>query len=169
MARDTNPLTRVLGRFAASKPGSWFYLNVANPIDRRLLPLTGGRLSVSVGQPVLCLEVVGAKSGQIRRTPLLFKEVDGELVIVASATGRPKHPAWFHNVRANPNVNVYAPRGRTGRYVARVASPEEREQLWSEMVDLYPGFEVYEGRTEGIREIPIVVLSRTVAGRPASE
>jgi deazaflavin-dependent oxidoreductase (nitroreductase family) len=155
-----SPFQRLLVRFASSRPGSWFYLHVANPIDRRLLPLTNGRLSVSVGQPVLCLEVLGAKSGQIRRTPLLFKEVDGQLVMVASATGRPKHPAWFHNVRANPRVKVYAPGGRTGEYVAQVASPEERPRLWSEMREFYPGFEVYEGRTAGIREIPIVVLNR---------
>lgn len=155
-----NPVERALAAFAASRPGSWFYLNVANPIDRRLLPLTGGRISLSLGQPVLCLEVAGAKSGKIRRTPLLFREVDGELVMVASATGRPKHPAWYHNIRANPQVKVYAPGGRTGTYVARTASAEERERLWPEMVDLYPGFEVYEGRTTGVREIPIVVLSR---------
>jgi deazaflavin-dependent oxidoreductase (nitroreductase family) len=155
-----NPVERAVAAFAASRPGSWFYLNVANPIDRRLLPLTNGRISLSIGQPVLCLEVAGAKSGNLRRTPLLFREVDGELVMVASATGRAKHPAWFHNVRANPGVKVYAPGGRTGHYSARTASAEERDRLWPEMVDLYPGFEVYEGRTAGVREIPIVVLSR---------
>ena len=153
-----NPVERGLAAFAASRPGSWFYLNIANPVDRRLLPLTNGRISLSLGQPVLCLEVAGAKSGKIRRTPLLFKDVDGELVMVASATGRPKHPAWYHNLRANPRVKVYAPGGRTGSYVARTASAEERKRLWPEMVDLYPGFEVYEGRTSGVREIPIVVL-----------
>jgi deazaflavin-dependent oxidoreductase (nitroreductase family) len=158
--RRLNPIERALAAFAASRPGSWWYLNVANPIDRRLLPLTGGRISLSLGQPVLCLEVAGAKSGNIRRTPLLFKEVDGELVTVASATGRPKHPAWYYNVRANPLVKVYAPGGRTGEYTARTASADERRGLWSEMVDLYPGFDVYEGRAAGIREIPIVVLSR---------
>ena len=147
-------------KFAASKPGSWFYLNVANPIDRRLLPATGGRLSLSLGQPVLCLEVLGAKSGQIRRTPLLFVEVGDELAIVASATGRPKHPAWYHNVRANPDVTVYAPGGRSGRYTARVVGDDERERFWQAARDLYRGFDVYEGRTEGIREIPIVALSR---------
>jgi deazaflavin-dependent oxidoreductase (nitroreductase family) len=158
--RRMNPIERALSTFAASPPGSWFYLNVANPIDRRLLPATNGRISLSLGQPVLCLEVPGAKSGRIRRTPLLFKEVDGELVMVASATGRPKHPAWYHNVRAHPRVKVYAPGGRTGHYTARTASAQERRRLWSEMLDLYPGFDVYEGRTDGIREIPIVVLSR---------
>jgi deazaflavin-dependent oxidoreductase (nitroreductase family) len=150
----------MLVKFASSRVGSWFYLNVANPIDKRLLPATGGRFSLSIGQPVLCLEVVGAKSGQVRRTPLLFREVDGDIVLVASATGRPKHPAWYHNIRANPRVKLYAPGGRTGAYVARTAEGEERARLWDRMVDLYPGFNVYEGRTEGIREIPIVVLNR---------
>src|SRR5205085_8399483 len=87
MPANMRPWARALSKFAASRPGSWFYLNVANPIDRRLLPATGGRLSVSVGQPVLCLEVRGAKTGRIRRTPLLFAELDGNLVVLASATG----------------------------------------------------------------------------------
>ena len=153
-------LTQALASVAASRPGSWYFLHIANPIDRRLLPLTGGRISLSIGQPILCLEVRGARSGQIRRTPLLFKEALGELVIVASATGRPRHPAWYHNITANPRVKVYAPGGRTGEYTARTAAGEERERLWREMLDLYPGFRVYEGRTSGEREIPIVVLSR---------
>jgi len=154
------PWARALSKFAASRPGSWFYLNVANPIDRRLLPATGGRLSVSVGQPVLCLEVRGAKTGRIRRTPLLFAELDGNLVVIASATGRPRHPAWFRNVVANPRVNIYAPGGRSGEYEARVAEGEERARGWQAGLDLYPGFEVYEGRTSGLRELPVVILSR---------
>jgi deazaflavin-dependent oxidoreductase (nitroreductase family) len=148
-----------LASFAASKPGSWFYLNVANPVDRRLLPATNGRISLSVGQPVLCLEVLGAKSGKVRRTPLLFAEIDGSLVLIASATGRPKHPAWYRNVTANPRVRVYAPGGRSGEYVARTAEGAERERGWAAARDVYPGFDVYERRTEGIREIPVVLLS----------
>jgi deazaflavin-dependent oxidoreductase (nitroreductase family) len=152
---------RALSGFAASPAGSWFFLNIANPIDRRLLPATNGRLSLSIGQPVLCLEVVGARSGRIRRTPLLFTEVDGNLGLIASATGRPKHPAWYHNLCANPRVKVYAPGGRSGEYVARTAQGAERERLWAAALDLYEGFGVYEGRTAGRREIPVVVLTRT--------
>ena len=152
---------RWLSTLASSKPASWFFIHIGNPIDRRLLPATNGRISISLGQPVLCLEVRGAKSGQIRRTPLLFRVLDGALVLVASATGLPKHPAWYHNIVANPDVKVYAPGGRTGHYVAHVAAGEERQRLWNRMVEMYPGFEVYLGRTEGIREIPIVVLTRS--------
>lgn len=160
MAIKMSPWARALSSFAASRPGSWFFLNIANPIDRRLLPATNGRLSVAIGQPVLCLEVRGAKTGRIRRTPLLFTELDGDLVLIASATGRPKHPAWYRNVVANPRVKIYAPGGRTGECQARVAEDEERERGWQAGLDLYPGFDVYEGRTTGIREIPVVFLTR---------
>ena len=154
-----SPWLRSIVSMAASRPGSWFFLHVANPIDRRLLPATNGRLSLSIGQPVLCLEVVGAKSGQIRRTPLLFTEVDGELVMIASAGGAPRHPAWYRNVSANPRVKVYAPRGRTGDYVARTAQGEERSRMWAAALELYPGFDVYAERA-GAREIPVLVLRR---------
>jgi deazaflavin-dependent oxidoreductase (nitroreductase family) len=87
--------------------------------------------------------------------------VDGELVVVASATGRPRHPAWYRNVVANPRVKVYAPGGRSGEYLARTAQGEERQRLWAAALRLYPGYTVYEGRTEGIREIPVVALSRS--------
>lgn len=150
---------RAVSSFAASPAGSWFFLHIANPIDRRLLPATNGRLSLSIGQPVLCLEVVGAKSGKVRRTPLLFMADGDELVIIASATGLPRHPAWYRNLVANPRVRIYAPGGRSGEYIARTAEGAERDRLWREAVDFYRGFTVYEGRTEGIREIPVVVLS----------
>ncbi len=161
MARDLNPWERALTAFAASRAGSWFYLHVANPVDKRLLPATNGRVSLSLGQPVLCLEVRGATSGKVRRTPLLFAELGDELVLIASATGRPKHPAWYRNVSANPDVKVYAPGGRSGAYRARTAAGEERERGWAAALDLYRGFTVYEGRTAGIRQIPVVLLSRT--------
>ena len=149
-----------LARLAASKPMSWYFLHIANPIDRRLLPATNGRLSLSPGQPVLCLEVVGSKTGELRRTPLLFVDVDGQLVLIASATGRAKYPAWYRNLTANPRVKVYAPGGRSGDYLARTAEGDERERLWNAALRTYSGFSVYEGRTAGVREIPVVALTR---------
>lgn len=158
--RKLNPWERALTGFAASRPGSWFFIHIANPIDKRLLPATGGRISLSFGQPVLCLEVRGAKSGKVRRVPLLFSELDDKLVLIASATGRPKHPAWYRNVVANPRVRVYAPGGRSGEYVAHTAQGQDRERGWAAARYLYRGFDVYEQRTAGIREIPVVLLSR---------
>jgi deazaflavin-dependent oxidoreductase (nitroreductase family) len=147
-----------LERFAASPPGGWFFVNVANPLDRFLLKRTRGRVTVAVGQPVLLLTVKGAKSGEPRETPLLYVTDGDRLVVVASKAGSPSHPAWYHNVRANPTVDILA-RGRTGRYVGHEAEGEERARLWEEVNDLYAGYDVYQQRA-GARRIPVMVFSR---------
>ena len=145
-------------RLAASRAGSWWFLNVANPIDRRLVPATNGRLSSAPGKQVCVVETVGAKSGQRRRIPLQYATDGDDLVLIASSGGAPKHPAWYHNLRANPEVRVWANKGRSGDYVARVAQGEERERMWRRAVELYPGYETYQERTGG-REIPVIALS----------
>jgi len=157
--RQLNPVERRLEDFVRSKPGSWFYINVAMRIDRVLLPLSGGRLSISVGQQVGLLETVGARSGQVRRTPLLFLRDGDNVVLIASMGGAPRHPAWLHNVRANPRVSFLGPGGASGDYVAREATGAERARLWDEAVDYYAGYDTYRVRA-GEREIPIVVLER---------
>lgn len=156
--RDMHFWEKPLEAFAASKPGGWWFVNVAMRVDRKLLPLTGGRLSIAIGQPVGLLETVGAKSGEARQTPLLFLAHGDDVVLVASKAGAPRHPAWYHNLRAHPRVRFLAP-GRTGEYVARVAEGPERDELWAEVNDLYRGYEVYKERA-GAREIPVVVLER---------
>jgi deazaflavin-dependent oxidoreductase (nitroreductase family) len=145
-------------KLAASRAGSWYFLNVANPIDRRLIPATNGRLSTAPGQQVCVVETVGAKSGQVRRVPLQYATDGDDLVLIASQGGAPKHPAWYYNLKANPDVRVWANKGRSGNYVARVAEGEERERMWRRAVDLYPGYETYQGRAGG-REIPVIALS----------
>jgi F420H(2)-dependent quinone reductase len=106
---------------------------------------------------MLLLDHVGAKSGALRTTPLLYiPDPDGEdLLIVASKGGFPKHPAWFHNLRANPVT--YAQVGEERRRVrARVATAEERPRLWDLADAVWPGYADYRARTD--REIPLVVL-----------
>ncbi len=105
--------------------------------------------------PTLLLDHVGARSGVKRTTPLLYV-TDGEnLVIIASKGGYPKHPAWFHNLRANPETTVQV--GAELRPVrARVADPAERARLWPRAVAAYRGYEGYQRRTG--REIPVVIL-----------
>jgi hypothetical protein len=73
--------------FARTKAGGWFAINVANPIDRRLLRWTRGRVGLFMGQPVGLLETVGARSGQPRTTPLLYLERDRRIVLIASKAG----------------------------------------------------------------------------------
>jgi deazaflavin-dependent oxidoreductase (nitroreductase family) len=144
-------------RIAASKPGGFYFLRIANPIDKRLVPLTKGRLSMAPGRPVLVLETVGAKSGVVRRTPLQYATDGDDIVLVASKAGAPKHPAWYHNLRARPEATLFV-RGRSGRYTARFAEGEEYERLWRVVNELYGGYQRYQERA-GSRKIPLVVLT----------
>jgi deazaflavin-dependent oxidoreductase (nitroreductase family) len=137
------------------------------PVTRRLMAghtaiykATGGRVGhTAPGMPtMLLLEHVGAKSGKKRTAPLLYFKDGDDLVIVASKGGFPKHPAWFHNLKANPDTTVQV--GREKRAVhARVASDEERERLWPKAVASYKGYRDYQERSKG-RKIPLVILER---------
>jgi F420H(2)-dependent quinone reductase len=105
--------------------------------------------------PTLLLDHVGAKSATKRTTPLTYARDGGNFVIVASKGGHPRHPAWFHNLRANPDTTIQVgPRRREVR--ARVATPEERTRLWPKVVETYGGYAGYQKRTD--REIPLVIL-----------
>jgi F420H(2)-dependent quinone reductase len=155
--RQVNALERAGERFVASPPGAWLFVNVAMRIDRVLLPLSRGRLSMGFGQQVGLLETIGAKTGERRRIPLLYLRDADRVVLIASKGGSTKHPAWYWNLRKNPRVRFLAPGGVSGDYVAREAEGEERERLWDEAVDYYSGYATYQGRTDG-RRIPVVVL-----------
>ncbi|HVS29402.1 MAG TPA: nitroreductase family deazaflavin-dependent oxidoreductase [Solirubrobacteraceae bacterium] len=105
--------------------------------------------------PMLLLDHVGAKSGAKRTSPLVYVDDGGNVVIVASKGGHPKHPAWFHNLRANPDTSIQV--GTQRRPVrARVANAEERARLWPKAVKTYAGYRGYQERTD--REIPLVIL-----------
>jgi deazaflavin-dependent oxidoreductase (nitroreductase family) len=147
---------RSLENFARSRVGGWYFVNVAMRVDRVLLPLSRGRISTGVGQQVLLLETVGAKNGQVRKTPLVYLRDGDRLVLIGSKAGAPRHPSWVHNLRANPRAKVLAP-GRSGDYVAHEAEGEERDRLWAEAVDYYAGYATYQDRA-GQRQIPVVVL-----------
>jgi F420H(2)-dependent quinone reductase len=105
--------------------------------------------------PMLLLDHVGAKSGAERTTPLLYIEDGRDLVIVASKGGHPRHPAWFHNLRANPDARVQVGSERR-RVRARVANSKERARLWPRVVEVYGNYADYQARCD--REIPLVIL-----------
>jgi len=124
-----------------------------------LYKASGGRLGHKIpGVPgkMLLLDHVGAKSGTKRTAPLLYFRDGEDLVIVASKGGFPKHPAWFHNLKANPDTTVQVGSHHVPVH-ARVAKPEERERLWPEAVKSYSGYADYQVRSKG-REIPLVIL-----------
>jgi deazaflavin-dependent oxidoreductase (nitroreductase family) len=145
-------------RFASSKAGGWYFINVANKVDKYLVPATDGRFSTAIGQQVLVVEATGARSGARRRIPLVYVTDGDDIVLIASKGGAPKNPAWYHNLKAHPDVQVWAKR-RSGRYRAREAEGEERDRLWAKAVDYYAGYDTYQARTGG-RRIPVMVLER---------
>jgi F420H(2)-dependent quinone reductase len=109
------------------------------------------------GPPMLLLDHVGAKSGKKRTSPLVYVRDGDDIVLVASKGGNPKHPAWFHNLKASPDTTVQVGRERIEVH-ARVAEGSERERLWPKAVETYGGYADYQKRTD--REIPLVVLER---------
>jgi F420H(2)-dependent quinone reductase len=120
---------------------------------------SGGRVGHKLPgtPPMLLLDHVGAKSGKKRTSPLGYFRDGDDVVIVASKGGDPRHPAWFHNLMANPDTEIQL--GSERRKVhARPATPEERARLWPKAVDTYGGYAGYQERTN--RVIPLVVLER---------
>jgi F420H(2)-dependent quinone reductase len=107
------------------------------------------------GAPVLLLDHVGRKSGKRMTSPLIYGEDGENLIIVASFGGARRDPAWWPNLKANPEttVNVY---GDKRRVRARQATPAEKARLWTKMVAIYAPYERYQRRTE--RDIPVVIL-----------
>jgi deazaflavin-dependent oxidoreductase (nitroreductase family) len=147
---------RIVARFLVTRFGAWLGLQVLPPIDRQLLYLSRGRLSLSPGQPILLLITIGARSGRRRSTPLLYFEDANRLIVIASNGGQPRHPAWYYNLRAHPQATVFL-HGRAGTYSACEAQDEERARLWHRASAYFIGFNLYEQRV--MRNIPVMVLT----------
>ena len=150
-------------RLRPPRPGSrlWRALDFFSGANVQLYRVSGGRIGGRMGRaPVLLLHHVGRKSGTPRVTPVLFLADDSRLVIVGSKGGAAKHPAWFHNLRANPLTTVEVARRRF-QVRAREATEAERAAYWPRMKEIYPSYAVYQQRTERI--LPVVVLE-PVAG-----
>jgi deazaflavin-dependent oxidoreductase (nitroreductase family) len=106
--------------------------------------------------PTLLLEHVGRRSGRTFETPLLYMADGRDLVVVASQGGLPKNPQWYANLAAHPDTRVSLKGERHRPVRARTATPDEREELWPRLVDVYADFAKYDEWTE--RTIPVVVL-----------
>ncbi|MBB5632403.1 deazaflavin-dependent oxidoreductase (nitroreductase family) [Cryobacterium mesophilum] len=107
------------------------------------------------GRPLMLLTTKGAKSGVWRRTVLLYGEVDGKVILVASKGGHPQHPAWYVNLRENPEVRVQV-HERRFTAIARTATAEEKPRLWALMAEIWPYYLEYQEKTD--RDIPVVIL-----------
>ena len=147
-------------RFVRHPAGRWFGINVSARVDPFLLRVSRGRVSSFQMAPIVALTVPGRKSGRDHTTPLLYFTDGDDVILVASSFGREKHPAWYYNVQAHPEVTLTA-RGESARYVAREVTGEERERLWLLANRLYPGYDDYQVRAtaSGRSAIPVLRLS----------
>ena len=118
------------------------------------------------GTSILILTTKGRKSGEERLNALIYGMAGDNPMIVASKGGNPQHPAWYLNLREDPAVQVQI-YGEKFDATARDATPEERPELWKQMVEHWPPYDEYQERTD--REIPIVILERTNLSRRFSE
>jgi len=106
--------------------------------------------------PTLLLTTTGRKSGEPRHSPLIYGEAGKSYVVIASKGGWPTHPLWFRNLEAQPECDLQVGAKKV-RARARVATGEEREQLWKQLAAIYPPYDEYQ-KNAGKRQIPVVVL-----------
>jgi deazaflavin-dependent oxidoreductase (nitroreductase family) len=151
---------RLVHAIASTRAAAWLFSHLAHRIDRVIIKRSGGKRSLTnllAGLPIVTLTATGARSGQPRSVPLTGIVDGARVVLIASNFGRSRHPAWYHNLRANPEATLSV-RGRTETYVAREAEDNERDEYWRRAVALYAGYAAYERRA-GARRIPVVVLA----------
>jgi deazaflavin-dependent oxidoreductase (nitroreductase family) len=150
------PLTSMFKAPPSSHP-FWKAWEVLTRVNILVYRATGGRVGGRYGKaPILLLHHFGARSGVERVAPLLYLPDGDGMVIVASKGGTDRHPAWYHNLVAHPEVT--AELGRERRTVrARVLKGKEREEMWGRVVELYSHYEGYQ-RHARERQIPLVRL-----------
>ncbi|MFF1674817.1 nitroreductase family deazaflavin-dependent oxidoreductase [Streptomyces sp. NPDC058256] len=119
---------------------------------------TKGTTLMDTGLPVIILTTLGAKSGKIRKTPLMRVEHEGRYAAVASLGGAPKHPVWYFNVKSDPRLELQDGAERR-EFTAREVTGEEKALWWERAVAAYPPYADYQKKTD--REIPVFVLEPT--------
>jgi deazaflavin-dependent oxidoreductase (nitroreductase family) len=133
-----------------------FFFKLIPLIHVFIYRLTGGRLGSEMrGFNVLLLNSVGRKSGQTRTNPLGYFVDGGNYIVIASNAGFDTHPAWYHNLKANPHTTIQV-KSQIIKVKAETANSTERQRLWAELMKIAPGYADYEKQTK--REIPVVVL-----------
>jgi deazaflavin-dependent oxidoreductase (nitroreductase family) len=117
---------------------------------------TDGREAATLrGRPVIVLTSVGARTGKLRKTALMRVEHDGSYAVVASKGGSATHPTWYHNLVANPHVELQDGPQR-GDFIAREVDGDERDRWWQRAVEVWPDYDTYQTKTD--RRIPVFVL-----------
>lgn len=157
---DANRFQKVMRTFASTKAGVVLFRPTGHHLDRLVSRLTKGRRTfagVVTGIPTVLLTTTGAKSGQRREVAVAGIPHAEGLGLIASNWGGTRHPAWYHNLKANPSCTV-SMEGETWEAIARPATDLERDQIWAKGLELYPGWRKYEARA-GDRKIQAFVLT----------
>ncbi|MFZ0832785.1 MAG: nitroreductase/quinone reductase family protein [Mycobacterium sp.] len=148
------------GPIFASKTGLAVWRKIAAPLEAPLINASGGRLKLNVAVPMVVLTSLGAKSGERREVPLAYFTDGDDVILIASNYGSTRHPAWYHNLRANPKCELHiGPRG--GAFVAReVTDNADRDRLYGLAVDrLARVFALHDKRSGDARTIPVMRLT----------
>lgn len=138
------PVGRAVQRAASSRLFAPVARHVVPPVDRALARMSGGHLMLSAALvPSLVLTAIGAKTGEVRRTPLAtLPEDDGSFLVVGSNFGQERHPAWTANLLAHPSATVTF-RGRTLPVTARLVEADERAAVWPRITRVWPTYDRY--------------------------
>lgn len=136
-----NPIIQLMSRV-----NTWVYRATKGRVGGRFLR----------GAPVALLTTIGRKSGERRVAPLIYGRDGDRVLLIASKGGMDHHPRWYHNLVANPEVEVQIG-AEVRRMTAHTATPEEKRALWPKMVAVYPDYDDYQARTT--RDIPLVILT----------
>jgi deazaflavin-dependent oxidoreductase (nitroreductase family) len=154
-----NAFQVLIQRLTASRAVAALLPWTLSRLDRLVAGLTNGRNTATAalaGVPVLMVETIGARTGRRHPVTLLAIPRGRCLILIASAFGSRSHPAWYHNLRAHPVVDVHLAQA-IGRYRAREATGEERQACWQQAVEVYPGYADYQRRAG--RLIPVLILT----------
>ncbi len=167
------PFTRTLvTRFATSRAGAWLFSRLASRADRLLLRLSGSRTTLTgllTGLPMVLVDTVGRRSGIRRTIPLLCIRLPaqgGSFAVIASNWGKARHPAWYGNIKAHPQVSCTTA-GETRVYLAHEAIEAEYTACWQAASRVYPGYLRYK-EWAGERRVPILVFVADGTSQPPS-
>ena len=148
--------SRAYAWFSTTRVGRFLSANFVWKVDPYLLRLTRGRLGLGLVLPTALLETHGARTGAVRRNAVIYFHDGDRVTIVASKAGAPKHPAWFHNLRANPHVRF----GGVPMHATVVTDARERERLWALADRVFAPYATYRrDAAQANRTIPIIQLS----------
>jgi deazaflavin-dependent oxidoreductase (nitroreductase family) len=154
--RRAGPVVRAYARLSATRLGRWLSRRILWKLDPHVLRLTRGRLGLALVLPTALLETRGARTGALRRNGVIYFHDGDRVVIVASRAGDVRHPGWFHNLCAHPEVTF----GGVPMRATVVTDPAERERLWPLADNVFPPFATYRrDAARAGRTIPIVQLA----------